>query len=132
MLPKIELKNEDLIKLLSFTFLGDVVELADRLSFEIFKEIQEKNASYRLRDIDMDILNNAILTHNTHGIDNSHIVEFIRISSDREQFKRSIIYSVVSKDNNLKLKNYEITLIKVYKIFSIIKLNILRLYEKKK
>lgn len=120
MLPKI--KSENIIKLLEYSTLGDIVENADEISMQIFKKIQEENPEYSIKEIDVNLLNKAIFHQNMKGISDEFKLKFLRLASDRQQFKRSIISSVISESKKISLQEYE-------KIFIISFLNLASLFD---
>src|SRR5579872_2643395 len=95
MLPRVHIPKNDLATLLAFTHIGDVVDYADSVSMDIFKEKLTQHPDFTLDGIDTIVLQKAIATQTPLGIPEALRDKFIAIASDRQQFKRAIIKQIV-------------------------------------
>ncbi len=113
MLPHVDLMLEDRNEFLSFQFIGDVIDLADKLSMDIFQQKKNETSNYDISGVEWQIVAKAIAAQNLQGIPFDQQQKFLAFSSDRQQFKRSIIFDIISDpSNSLNLTENETILLK--------------------
>jgi len=94
MLPHIALPEDTRQKLLCIKYPGDLVEAADNLSMDMFQKVLLTHPEYTIQNIASDTLLHAIVGQTFAGIPFADREKYLRIASDRQQFKRAILASI--------------------------------------